>query len=217
MLALNGYTAAEVAGASKLSGQGAQALMRQYALATPGCTWHHIHAHPFAGTGAHVPRPSVRRLWPGRCCRWRVPLAVAMPYVHGQPAAAAGREIKLFGSFTVQRARHPDKSPNRPQASCPECCWEFGWAGPIELQTEVLSDPGYNKLPRDVDVVEIWSGVQTIVNAAKACQLNALPFDIARVPGESEHTEDITSLCPTFAVQPCQCFRELACWAYVPG
>jgi hypothetical protein len=58
----------------------------------------------------------------------------------------------------------------------------------------VVADPGYADLPRDLDVVELWSGVQSIVNAAIKMSLNAKPYDILREPGKTEFSEDITSL-----------------------
>ena len=57
----------------------------------------------------------------------------------------------------------------------------------------VLKNPEYANIVRDVDIVELWSGVGTVVAAGAALGLQALPFDRDRVPGETEDTEDITS------------------------
>ena len=58
----------------------------------------------------------------------------------------------------------------------------------------VLKSAHYSRLPRDLDVVELWSGVGTIVTAGLNHGLACLPFDKDRVPGETETEEDITSL-----------------------
>lgn len=57
----------------------------------------------------------------------------------------------------------------------------------------VLKDPTYHNIGRDVDIVELWSGVGTDVAAGAALGLQALPFDRDRVPGETEDAEDIAS------------------------
>ena len=41
-------------------------------------------------------------------------------------------------------------------------------------------------------VVELWSGVGNIYNAAHQRQLNAKPFDKQRLPAETLISEDIT-------------------------
>jgi hypothetical protein len=46
---------------------------------------------------------------------------------------------------------------------------------------------------RDLDVVELWSGVGSIYKAAVRKNLRAKPFDIGREPGVTDRTEDITS------------------------
>ena len=51
----------------------------------------------------------------------------------------------------------------------------------------VLKERKYYTIDRDVDVVELWSGVGTVVAAGAALGLQALPFDMDRVPGEREH------------------------------
>jgi hypothetical protein len=69
---------------------------------------------------------------------------------------------------------------------------------PLELfghtVRDVMTDPSLSDLQRDVDVVELWSGVGSIVAAAQ--EYKALPFDIARCPGVTDvagpETEDIT-------------------------
>lgn len=58
----------------------------------------------------------------------------------------------------------------------------------------VLSSEHYSGLPRDLDVVELWSGAGTVVAAGLSYGLGCLPFDKDRVPGETEREEDITSL-----------------------
>jgi len=58
----------------------------------------------------------------------------------------------------------------------------------------VLKSARYSRLPRDLDVVELWSGVGTVVAAGVSHGLVCLPFDKDRVPGETEAEEDITSL-----------------------
>ena len=54
---------------------------------------------------------------------------------------------------------------------------------------KVLDDHTWNSLQRDLDVVELWSGTETIVRAAVKRGLVAQPFDKCR----SEEDEDITS------------------------
>ena len=49
---------------------------------------------------------------------------------------------------------------------------------------------------RDLDVVELWSGVEAVVSAAKAAGFTAMPFDKFRTPGvtdtdDPDTTEDI--------------------------
>ena len=49
---------------------------------------------------------------------------------------------------------------------------------------------------RDLDVVELWSGVESIVSAARAAGFTAMPFDKFRIEGvtdtdDPETTEDI--------------------------
>jgi hypothetical protein len=55
-------------------------------------------------------------------------------------------------------------------------------------------------LERDLDVVELWSGVGSIYKAAMRQNLRAKPFDILREPGITDRTEDITS--PTGVTKP---------------
>ena len=57
----------------------------------------------------------------------------------------------------------------------------------------VLKDPLYSNCVRDLDVVELWSGVGTVVAAGAALGLQALSFDGDCVPGDAENAEDTTS------------------------
>ena len=57
----------------------------------------------------------------------------------------------------------------------------------------VLENQHFTSLVRDLDAVELWSGVGTVVAACAQHGLHALPFDKDRVRGESETEEDITS------------------------
>ena len=59
---------------------------------------------------------------------------------------------------------------------------------------EVLADPEFADLPRDLDVVELWSGVGNIVAAALKRNMKAVPFDKNRKPLDTVISEDI--LCP---------------------
>jgi len=63
---------------------------------------------------------------------------------------------------------------------------------------DVLEDPRVIDSPRDVDVVELWSGVGSVVKAAQEKGYQALPFDIGRCPGVTDvdgpFTEDIMTL-----------------------
>jgi hypothetical protein len=63
----------------------------------------------------------------------------------------------------------------------------------MALWSQVLADAEMANLPRDLDVVELWSGVQSIVNAALKLEKKAVPFDIARIPGQTTFSEDICS------------------------
>lgn len=58
----------------------------------------------------------------------------------------------------------------------------------------VLKSEQYSGRPRDLDVVELWSGAGTVVAAGLSHGLGCLPFDKDRVPGETEAEEDITTL-----------------------
>lgn len=61
----------------------------------------------------------------------------------------------------------------------------------------VLNDPEWASLARDLDVVELWSGVESVVQAARRKGYRAAPFDLNRIPGTTDvagpFTEDITS------------------------
>lgn len=58
---------------------------------------------------------------------------------------------------------------------------------------KVLEDIAWTSMQRDLDVVELWSGVQSVVNAGLKKGLQAMPYDKERVPGETNSKEDITS------------------------
>ena len=47
---------------------------------------------------------------------------------------------------------------------------------------------------RDLDVVELWSGVAAIVAAAKAAGFTAMPFDKFRIKGATDTTAPDTHL-----------------------
>ena len=55
----------------------------------------------------------------------------------------------------------------------------------------------FHNLVRNIDVVELWSGCQSICNAARLGGYVAKPFDKHRSPGVTdvpgEHNEDITT------------------------
>ena len=60
----------------------------------------------------------------------------------------------------------------------------------------VLNNPDFLNLPRDLDCFEVWSGAQSVANAASARGFSAAAFDISRVPGATDvshgkSTEDI--------------------------
>ena len=85
----------------------------------------------------------------------------------------------------------------------------------------MLSDTEMASLPRDLDVVELWSGVQAIVNAAVKMGKKAMPFDIARIPGKTTYSEDICSERPRylqafFALHSQSCSAQVLCSTCVP-
>ena len=61
------------------------------------------------------------------------------------------------------------------------------------IALEVLANPEFTALPRDLDLVELWSGVGSIVAAATKRNLKAVPFDKNRHPVETAVSEDILS------------------------
>lgn len=93
-------------------------------------------------------------------------------------------DITLFKSFTVRRV-HPlfvdQLIPlwrNRPEQVSPaHMCF-----------LQVLEDPLWNTLPRDLDIVELWSGTATICRAGERKGYRAHPFDKIR-----SDEEDLTS------------------------
>jgi hypothetical protein len=60
----------------------------------------------------------------------------------------------------------------------------------------VLQDSQLSGLERDLDAVELWSGVASIVAAARKQGKQAEPFDKNRVPGVTTYSEDICSGLP---------------------
>ena len=68
-------------------------------------------------------------------------------------------------------------------AAYPLAIWGFTVAS-------VLSDPAFTNLPRNLDAVELWSGVHSIGPPCRECGLRALPFDKCR-QGVSGDSEDI--------------------------
>ena len=62
----------------------------------------------------------------------------------------------------------------------------------------ILASPLFTALPRDLDIVEICSGVGAITQAGWDAELNAAPFDKFRINGitniiGSPHNEDLTT------------------------
>ena len=51
---------------------------------------------------------------------------------------------------------------------------------------DVLQNKALTSLPRDLDVVELWSGTGTLCDAARSMGLAAEPFDKNRVPGSTD-------------------------------
>jgi hypothetical protein len=64
----------------------------------------------------------------------------------------------------------------------------FGWT--VDM---ILQEPRWNQLPRDLDVVELWCGVMSIVLAARADGLQAEGYDINRIPGTTDIPTSKTS------------------------
>ena len=58
---------------------------------------------------------------------------------------------------------------------------------------QVLQNAEFANIQRDLDVVELWSGVESIVTAARNKGLKAEPFDKNRKPGVTTFSEDICS------------------------
>ena len=114
-----------------------------------------------------------------------------MPLVTGERAVAAARKLALFNVFTKDQAllRH---------ASCDseETPAHFSHVV-VSIFREVLADPAYTSLERDLDVVKLWSGVGTIWSAAAKRGLAAKPFDKNREPLETMMSEDILSMVPS--------------------
>ena len=48
----------------------------------------------------------------------------------------------------------------------------------------ILQDAQFHGLPRNLDLVELWSGTEALTRAARSRRLRAEPFDILRSPGE---------------------------------
>ena len=76
------------------------------------------------------------------------------------------------------------------------------------MQTKVLQDSQFSWLERDLDVVELWSGVAAIVAAARKQGKQAEPFDKNRVPGVTTYSEDICSGRPIFWAGGARCFNS---------
>ena len=72
----------------------------------------------------------------------------------------------------------------------------------------VLSHELFQNSPRDLDLVELWSGVQSLVNAARFRKLSAEPFDIDRDPPRTANEEDILS----FGLSLCYNSNPLRCY-----
>ena len=74
---------------------------------------------------------------------------------------------------------------------------------------QVLSHELFQNSPRDLDLVELWSGVQSLVNAARLRKLSAEPFDIDRDPPRTANEEDILSfgLSARYNSNPLLCFQ----------
>jgi len=89
----------------------------------------------------------------------------------------------------MARARDPNKVA---VGSLLRLCATFTLFGDFTVDN-VLANIAWTSMQRDLDVVELWSGVQTIVNAALKKGLRAMPYDKGRVPGETDVKEDITS------------------------
>lgn len=85
------------------------------------------------------------------------------------------------------------KAPNKVAVGALKTlCAAFTLFGDFTVDN-VLANIAWTSMERDLDVVELWSGVQSIVNAAIAKGHTAKPYDKERVPGETDSKEDITS------------------------
>ena len=57
----------------------------------------------------------------------------------------------------------------------------------LEVFGVTIADAAGRVTPdRDLDIVELWSGVASVVRAARLDGLRAEPFDINRVPGRTD-------------------------------
>ena len=62
----------------------------------------------------------------------------------------------------------------------------FGWT-----LTAILSQ--FGSCPRDLDALELFSGVESLVYAGSSLGLACKPFDKFRLPGKTDTTEDLTT------------------------
>ena len=98
-------------------------------------------------------------------------------------------DIVLESGAAMARVKEPNKVA---VGSLLRLCATFTLFGDFTVD-KVLADVAWMSMQRDLDVVELWSGVQSIVNAALKKGLQAVPYDKGRVPGETDVKEDITS------------------------
>ena len=99
---------------------------------------------------------------------------------------------------STQRQLHPKSNVSH------SCSFDFS----NRRFVQVLSHELFQNSPRDLDLVELWSGVQSLVNAARFRKLSAEPFDIDRDPPRTANEEDILS----FGLSACYNSNSLRCF-----
>ena len=98
--------------------------------------------------------------------------------------------LGVLGTLGISGVSQPMAPPSR-RAPVPnaiavfQLCTTLAVFG-ISVST-VLEDPAFANIERNLDVVELWSGVGTVVAAGAARGLQGLPFDKDREPGVTEH------------------------------
>ena len=95
------------------------------------------------------------------------------------PSTVQVQTVKEESEAIVRQVSHQDEEEQPFQIS-PCLC-------------QVLQNAEFANIQRDLDVVELWSGVESIVTAARNKGLKAEPFDKNRKPGVTTFSEDICS------------------------